>query len=169
GSRQLAVGSPEPRVPSPQRPAPSPQPLVIVIEPSTGFGTGHHASTRLCLAALQRIELAGRTLLDVGTGSGILAIAASRLGNGRPLGIDNDPDADDAALRNLALNPEAHGVEFRVADLQSSNLPPADVVTANLTGTLIERSAPRLLAALQSNGQLLLTALLLTDRQALLP
>jgi ribosomal protein L11 methyltransferase len=178
---RLLRRSPEPRAPSPE----------IVIQPSMGFGTGHHATTRLCLLALQREELAGRSVLDIGAGSGILAIAAARLGAARAVGIDHDPDAIHAARGNLALNPEATGVAFEVAELAdltagtttatvrlkadttgttdvvsgfSRTWVTADIVVANLTGALLTREARRMLVAVRSGGRLIVSGLLAAER-----
>jgi ribosomal protein L11 methyltransferase len=130
-----------------------------------GFGTGHHATTRLCLAALQTIELNGKSVLDVGTGSGVLAIAAAHLGAARVLGIDNDPDALKSARENLVLNPDAGRTVFELADLGEYTLPAVDVVTANLTGALLTRAAPLLLAALCPGGILIVSGLLTLERR----
>lgn len=130
---------------------------VIVIEPSMGFGTAHHATTRLCLRALQQCELGGRRVLDVGTGSGVLAIAAAVLGADRVVAIDYDPDALDAARENVRRN--GVRVELRQENLQRDALEPADVVVANLTGALLQRSAGRL-ADLARGGTLIVTGLL---------
>ena len=136
-----------------------PSALLVVIAPSMGFGTGHHVTTRLCLMALQTLDLTNRTVLDVGTGSGVLAIAAVRLGAARAIGIDCDEDAIQSARENLDLNPQARRVTFDIADLAARTLPLADVVTANLTGTLIVRSAPALLAAVRPGGTLILSGI----------
>jgi ribosomal protein L11 methyltransferase len=143
-----------------------PSAILVVVSPSMGFGTGHHATTRLCLAALQEVDVAGRVVVDVGTGSGVLAIAADRLGAAEATGIDVDEDAVQAARENLALNPEAAHVVFAVADLESAALPVADVVTANLTGAMLERSAGRLLGSTRTGGILVLSGLMQIERDA---
>ena len=131
----------------------------IIILPSTGFGTGHHATTRLCLAALQAVEPAGKSVLDAGTGSGVLAIAAARLGAARAIGIDNDQDAIDNALDNRALN-AAPDVEFLKTGLEDVAAEgPFDVVLANLTGGVLIRFAAPLLAFAANGGRLILSGL----------
>ena len=172
---ESASRNPEPPVanPQPESAATEPRgaphepraPISIVIVPSRGFGTGHHATTRLCLAALQTIDVAGLVALDVGTGSGVLAIAARLLGARKAVGIDNDPDAIEAATENLEENPQVDQVVFRVADLLDTSLPTADVITANLTGALLVRSAPRLLTAVQSGGRVIVSGLLRSERR----
>jgi ribosomal protein L11 methyltransferase len=133
-----------------------------------GFGTGHHATTRLCLAALQRLDLTGRSMLDAGTGSGVLAIAARCLGARDAVGIDDDPDAIQSAQENLELNPAVDQVSFAVVDLMTAPLAPVDVITANLTGALLCRAAPVLVAALSSGGALIVSGLLEHERLAVI-
>jgi len=135
----------------------TPGALTIVILPSMGFGTGHHASTRLCLRLLQARPLAGASVLDVGTGSGVLALAARRLGAGIVIATDIDPDALQSAQDNLDLNQE-RGVRLEEIDLGAA---PAvlgrrfDVVLANLTGAVLMRHAGALVALAEPGGSLI--------------
>jgi ribosomal protein L11 methyltransferase len=147
-------------------PWPSRDSFSLVIRPSMGFGTGHHPTTRLCLAALQDVSLTGSSVLDVGTGSGILAIAASILGAAEAIGLDADADAVQSATENLLLNPWVGPVHFVRADLTTTSLPVSDVVVANLTGALLVRSADILKAAVRRPGALIVSGLLESEEEA---
>jgi ribosomal protein L11 methyltransferase len=135
------------------------RPVVITIKPSMGFGTGHHATTRLCLAALQRLDLQGKSAVDVGTGSAVLAMAASRLGAAPVVGIDDDANALQAAEENLTLNRGAE-VTLTNADLRSASPGTFDLVTANLTGALLIEAASRLRGLAKPGGQVILSGFL---------
>ena len=125
-------------------PSTPPSGAVVIIRPSMGFGTGHHASTRLCLRALQATPVGGRRVLDLGTGSGVLAIAAAKLGASAVVGIDRDGDALATARDNLALNSVTAAVGLEHGDVRHLDASrAADVVLANLTGTLLRAVAHR--------------------------
>lgn len=130
--------------------------IEIVIQPSMGFGTGHHATTRLCLAALQQIDLDGMSVVDIGTGSGVLAIAARMLRASVVLGIDDDEDAIQAARENLALNAGVN-VELQAVSLERIVMTPADVIVANLTGGVLIREAERLTEIVAPTGRLIIS------------
>ena len=131
----------------------------IVIQPSMGFGTGHHATTRLCLAHLQALDLRGRSVIDVGTGSGVLAVAASRLGAAPVLAIDDDPDAIASARESVDLNPGVE-VTLGIVDLRRATLRPFDVVLANLTGGLLTAASGALQRLAAPGGRLVLSGFL---------
>jgi ribosomal protein L11 methyltransferase len=114
----------------------------VVIDPGRAFGTGGHATTRLCLGLLEQVERG--SVLDVGCGSGVLSIAAAKLGFAPVLGIDFDPQAVDATERNAAANGVA--VEVRLGDLRDAPLPAADVALANIAADAVVALGPRLCA-----------------------
>lgn len=132
---------------------------VIVILPSMGFGTGHHATTRLCLLALQKIQVGGASVLDVGTGSGVLAIAAAKLGASAVAGIDNDPDAIANAIENRELNQVQ--VDFRCEQLENTTAlgKAHEILLANLTGAVLTANARTLEALTAPGGHLILSGL----------
>jgi ribosomal protein L11 methyltransferase len=126
-------------------PAPPGGPLDLVIEPAQAFGTGAHATTRACLELL--VELAGAglaqgALLDLGTGSGVLAIAAAALGFAPVAAVDNDPESVAAAAQNAAAN--GVRVDVRALDVSRDPLPYAPTIAANLLRPLLLELAARL-------------------------
>lgn len=142
--------------------------LVVEIEPSRGFGTGHHQSTRLCLVLLQSRPLESRTVLDVGTGSGVLAIVAAKLGAAFVSAIDVDPEAIENARENIARNGVDQIVEAHVGDLTQPGIPAADLVTANLTGTLLARHTAELGALVKAGGSLVAAGFTIDEKPLVL-
>jgi ribosomal protein L11 methyltransferase len=133
-------------------------PHVIAIQPSMGFGTGHHPSTRLCLRLLQRHLPADATVLDIGTGSGVLAIAAATLGAKHAIGIDFDRDALTSAAENIELNRAGAAVSLEVVDITRGADVLADrfsLVFANITGAMLQRHAAAVASTLAPGGVLI--------------
>jgi ribosomal protein L11 methyltransferase len=138
--------------------------ITVELDPGLAFGTGTHATTALCLEWLDSLDLAGRRVIDVGCGSGILAVAALKLGAAHAVAIDHDPQALLATRENAARN----GVADRLTVVGADAAPPepADVVVANiLAGTLIEL-APRILALVRPGGRLALSGILAEQADA---
>ena len=130
---------------------------VIIIEPSTGFGTGHHQTTRLCLELLQELELRGARVIDVGTGSGVLALAAWKLGASDVVAVDNDPDALENARANFARNGAGPSIDVILDGIETLRVERGDVVLANLTGAALVRHAAELAALVRADGYLVVS------------
>ena len=139
--------------------------LIIMLR-SMGFGPGHHASTRLCLALLQQGPMDGLRACDVGTGSGVLAIAALRLGASDVIAVDYDIDAIVSARESAELNHVTSGLDIRQADLERDGTvagAPFDVIIANLTGGLLIRLVDCLVAMTTPGGSLILSGITLAE------
>lgn len=134
--------------------------IVVLLDPGASFGTGHHPTTRLCLELLEERVRAGVRVLDVGTGSGILAIAAAKLGAVAVMGVDTDPLSVRMARRNARAN--GAGKQIRVA---GGSIPLPDgaeygLVVANITAPVLEAIMPHLRNAVEPGGLLLLSGIL---------
>ena len=139
--------------------------IVIRIEPGMAFGTGTHETTRLCLSALEKY-FAGVSFLDVGTGTGILAIAAAKLfPEARIEACDTDAEALAIAVENARLNDVGQNISFRVGSVEESTASAA-VVCANLTADVIVPLLPLLIGA--TCGRLLLSGILETQLEEVL-
>jgi ribosomal protein L11 methyltransferase len=143
----------------------------IVIPAEAAFGTGEHATTAMCLRLLEQITRQfppGWTMLDAGTGSGILAIAGSYFGARRVLAIDSDPLACTTAKRNARVN-GVRNIEFSTGDILKHKLTGKfDIVTANLFSEILEAALPTWLRLLADDGSLILSGVLRSQEGALL-
>lgn len=144
---------------------------VVVLDPGLSFGTGQHPTTRFCLEQIvaARQENTAQSFLDIGTGSGILAIAATRLRYSPVEGFDCDPDAIRIARTNARKNGVPRQVRFECRDLTRLPLTGArqfDVVSANLTDDLLLAEQRRILNRLRPGGRLVLAGILRSQFQA---
>ncbi len=135
---------------------PNPAAINLIIDPGLAFGTGTHASTRLCLAWLDECLRGGEAVIDYGCGSGILAIAAMKLGAGSARGVDIDTDALLAARRNAMQNEVT--VRFEAPD--HPLVQPADIVLANILASPLLLLAPLLARATRTGGRIVLSGIL---------
>jgi ribosomal protein L11 methyltransferase len=149
--------------------APDPGAVNIVLDPGAAFGTGSHPTTRLVLAWLERTVRGGETVIDYGCGSGILAIAAMKLGAARAYGVDIDPLALEAARYNSTAN----GVGLDVLPAEAPLEAIADITVANILANPLRMLAPLLAAHTAPAGRIALSGVLATQaeevREAYLP
>jgi ribosomal protein L11 methyltransferase len=154
---------------------PQPGDLVIQLDPGMAFGSGLHPTTRLCLEALEDHMRPGDSVLDVGAGSGILGIAAARLGAAHVLALDTDPLAVRIAGENVALNHVESVVQVQpgtlpISDLQSPNLDPliANLILANILADTILELAPAFAAHLPGGGILIAGGIIAEQEEAVI-
>ena len=156
-------------VPAALDPRLDPDVIPIRIDAGTAFGSGTHPTTQLCLQAIERHLVPGASLLDLGTGTGILSIAAAKLGAGPILALDNDPAAVHVALDNVALNRVADSVRVEQGSLAQAltgefGFAKTPLVVANiLAGVLIDFFEQGLTRVLTPGGWLILSGILLTQ------
>lgn len=143
--------------------SPEPEEVVIRLDPGMAFGTGLHPTTQMCLAALEDYLAPGGDVLDLGTGSGILAIAAAKLGAGHVLAVDNDPQAIEVARENVRANGTQDAVTVRQGSLAET---PGDydVVAVNILARVIVEMVEEGLAARMRPDGVLITAGINTDQ-----
>jgi len=162
--KPLRVGNRLLIVPSWEEVQPRPGDIVLHLDPGMAFGTGGHETTRLCLELLEQIMddmplLLSPSVLDLGTGSGILAMAAVQLGAGRVCAVDIDPQAVEVARENLAVNGLTEQVECSTTPLESMT-ESFDVILANILAEELVRLAPYLAERLNPGGSLVLSGIL---------
>lgn len=135
----------------------------IRIDPGMAFGTGEHETTKICLEMLQDIDIKGRSVLDVGTGSGILAFGAEKLGAGKVLGIDIDETAIRQAEENKKLNDSR--AEFITGDLTKDIEDRYDIVLGNLLSHIVLHLSEELPEVLKEEHEIIFSGILETERK----
>jgi ribosomal protein L11 methyltransferase len=133
---------------------------VIQIDPGMAFGTGQHPTTAMCLRAIEEHVRPGMRALDLGSGSGILGIAAAKLGADRVVAIDLDPQAVKATNENVGINGVTGILEAREGTLERAAGEPFDIIVANISGLILERLSADIASALAKGGLLVASGFL---------
>lgn len=143
--------------------------ILLEIDPKMAFGTGYHATTRLMLRQMEKLHFHGKKVLDAGTGTGILAIAALKLGATYAVGFDFDPWSEENAMENFLLNGVEGRAEIRFGStdtlLESENF---EITLANINRNAILELLPQLKSHTQMGGTILLSGLLISDESVIL-
>ncbi|ENM3825560.1 50S ribosomal protein L11 methyltransferase [Vibrio cholerae] len=147
------------------REVPDPQAVNVMLDPGLAFGTGTHPTTALCLEWLDNLDLSGKTVIDFGCGSGILAIAAIKLGAAKVIGIDIDPQALQASKDNAARNGVEDQIDVYLPKDQPEGLV-ADVVVANILAGPLRELSPIIKGLLKPGGQLAMSGILDTQAES---
>lgn len=142
--------------------SPNPDAINIILDPGLAFGTGSHPTTHLCLAWLTKTVNADQSVLDYGCGSGILAIAAKKLGAGKAVGVDIDAQAIQSSLYNAEQN--SVSAEFYPASQYHSE--PFDIVVANILSSALSVLAPALAKSCKAGGKIALSGILREQESA---
>ncbi|MCI7303438.1 MAG: 50S ribosomal protein L11 methyltransferase [Clostridiales Family XIII bacterium] len=143
----------------------SPEELIIEIDPGMAFGTGTHETTGLCLGLIEKYLKEGQSLMDIGCGSGILSIAAAKLGSGSVLGVEIDPDAARTAEENVKANHVDDKVTVKIGDLTKDVDQKTDLIAANLIAPLIIELSQAAFDHL-SDGGVFISSGILTEKKA---
>ncbi len=142
--------------------------IVITIDPKMAFGTGHHESTQLMIAGMEKWVKKGMDVLDAGTGSGILAIIADKLGAESVMAFDNDPVALKNAFENAQLNSTSKNVKFYLANPEMLQPSEYDLILANINRNVLIKYADLFADLLKKEGKIMLSGLLLRDEPKML-
>lgn len=147
------------------RPVPDPNAINVMLDPGLAFGTGTHPTTALCLKWLDSLDLKNKLVIDYGCGSGILAIAALKLGAKRVIGIDIDPQAIQASRDNAERNNVSHDIELYLTKDIPDNLQ-ADVLVANILAGPLKELEPNISSLIKTDGLLGLSGILTSQSQS---
>lgn len=140
--------------------------IVITIDPKMSFGTGEHETTKLVLQLLEEIPLQKKSVLDVGSGTAILAIAAAKLGAEKVLAFDNDEWCFENGIENVKTNDVENIVEVRLCELNNIHENNFDLILANINRNILLEIPDDISKKVEKNGFLILSGLLTSDEEA---
>ncbi len=141
--------------------------IIVELDPGMAFGTGTHETTRMCIKALEKYVKPSSTVFDIGTGSGILAISAAKLGSEKVIGVDLDPVAVDSAKNNVSFN-DLNNIEILYGDLMEVVNGKADIVVANIIADVIIFLTETVKQFIKDEGYFISSGIILERRQSVI-